>query len=302
MKGKQNINFKLLARQISIVENELPSYLQILTNLNLTQKKPVIGITGPPGAGKSTLLNALVQQLIQKENINIAIVAVDPSSPFNYGSILGDRIRMQAAFNKPNIFIRSVASRGSLGGLSAKIIEIVDVIQSKNFDYIFVETVGVGQSEVEIAGLADVTVVTLTPNVGDDIQMIKAGILEIADVFAINKADLPGYETLYSFLSKIIHQNYTKDKAPALVKTMAFKGEGIKKLLAAINLKYNNNELSENRKAILLTEKALKLLQNKLTKQIDKAKMIKYVHNQLKNNSFQLYRFVDQFNSRQLNA
>jgi len=293
----QNINFKTLARQISIVENELPTYFEILTKLSFQNKIPVIGITGPPGAGKSTLLNALVKHLTKKDNIKIAIIAVDPSSPFNYGSILGDRIRMQAVFNNPNIFIRSVASRGSLGGLSAKIIEIVDVIKSKGFDYIFVETVGVGQSEVEIAGLADVTVVTLTPNSGDDIQMIKAGILEIADIFAINKADLPGYETLHSFLSKIIHQNYTKEKAPALVKTIASENIGIDELLAAIELKYNNNELNDDKKAMLLTEKAVKLLQNKFTKRINKLSLIKYIQNELKKNNFQLYKFVQHFNS-----
>lgn len=293
----QNINFKSLAREISIVENELPSYFEILINLKLAKKTPVIGITGPPGAGKSTLLNALIQQLVKKENTNIAIIAVDPSSPFNYGSILGDRIRMHAAFNLPNVFIRSVASRGSLGGLSTKIIEIVDVVKAKAFDYIFVETVGVGQSEVEIAGLADITVVTLTPNAGDDIQMIKAGILEIADVFAINKADLPGCETLNSFLSKIIQQNYSKDKAPALVKTIASENIGIEKLLAAINLKYKSNELNEDKKAILLTKKAIKILQKKFTKQIDKSKLVEFVQRELKNNNFQLYKFVQQFYS-----
>jgi len=297
MIAEQNINFKTLARQISIVENELPTYFEILTNLSFQNKIPVIGITGPPGAGKSTLLNALVKHLTKKDNIKIAIIAVDPSSPFNYGSILGDRIRMQAVFNNPNIFIRSVASRGSLGGLSAKIIEIVDVIKSKGFDYIFVETVGVGQSEVEIAGLADVTVVTLTPNSGDDIQMIKAGILEIADIFAINKADLPGYETLHSFLSKIIHQNYTKEKAPTLVKTIASENIGIDELLAAIEFKYHNIELNDEKKAMLLTEKAIKLLQNKFTKRINKLSLIKFIQNELKKNNFQLYKFVQHFNS-----
>jgi len=297
MIAEQNINFKTLARQISIVENELPTYFEILTNLSFQNKIPVIGITGPPGAGKSTLLNALVKHLTKKDNIKIAIIAVDPSSPFNYGSILGDRIRMQAVFNNPNIFIRSVASRGSLGGLSAKIIEIVDVIKSKGFDYIFVETVGVGQSEVEIAGLADVTVVTLTPNSGDDIQMIKAGILEIADIFAINKADLPGYETLHSFLSKIIHQNYTKEKAPTLVKTIASENIGIDELLAAIEFKYHNIELNDEKKAMLLTEKAIKLLQNNFTKRINKLSLIKFIQNELKKNNFQLYKFVQHFNS-----
>lgn len=292
----KNINFKKLAREISVVENELPGYFQILTNLNFEKKTPVIGITGPPGSGKSTLLNALVKQLIKTDKFNIAIIAVDPSSPFNYGSILGDRIRMQGIFNQPNIFIRSVASRGSLGGLSTKIIEITDVVKDKSFDYIFVETVGVGQSEVEIAGLADITVVTLTPNTGDDIQMIKAGILEIADIFALNKADLQGSETLFSFLRKIIHQNYTKEKAPALVKTIASKDGGIDKLLKAINLKCKTNELNHNKKATLMAEKTIKLLQSKYTRHISKSKLVKHLQNELKKNNFQLYKFVQQFN------
>jgi len=294
----KNIDFKSLAREISIVENELPNYFTVLTNLSFPQKTPVIGITGPPGAGKSTLLNALVKQLIKKESTKIAIVAVDPSSPFNYGSILGDRIRMQAAFNQPNIFIRSVASRGSLGGLSAKIIEIVDVIRARGFNYVFVETVGVGQSEVEIAGLADVTVVTLTPNAGDDIQMIKAGILEIADIFAINKADLPGFEALNSFLLKIIHQNYSKENAPAVIKTIASEHNGIDELLAAITVKYEKKETGSYKKATLLAEKAFKLLQSKCTQDINRAKLTKYVYGELRKNNFQLYNFVQKFKYR----
>jgi len=293
--SRQSANFKLLARRISTVENNLSTSIDILNNLSVEKKTPVIGVTGPPGAGKSTLLNALVEYLIKNEDASIAIVAVDPSSPFNYGAILGDRIRMQIASNHPKTYIRSVASRGSLGGLSNKVIEIVDVIKDYGFDYIFVETVGVGQSEVEIAGLADVTIVTLTPNAGDDVQMIKAGILEIADIFAINKADLPGCEALYSFLYKIIHQNYSENVAPVLVKTIATENLGIDKLLTAIGIKHNSNYSNNTKKAALLAIKTIKLLQSKSTVRIDKLKLIKYIEKELDKNSFQLYNFIHQF-------
>src|SRR5690606_12306870 len=147
-----------------------------------------IGITGPPGAGKSTLVNAITGHLVN-EGKKIAILAVDPTSPFNFGSLLGDRIRMAQQFNNPNVYIRSLATRGALGGISAKTIEIVDLMKSADFDLILVETVGVGQSEVEIAGLADKTVVVLVPESGDEIQHIKSGLMEVAQGFVVNKAD-----------------------------------------------------------------------------------------------------------------
>ena len=186
---------KALARAITRVENELTGYRELLHLLTPETGVPVTGFTGPPGAGKSTLINALVRHL-RKAGKTVAVIAVDPTSPFNYGSLLGDRLRMQEHFNDEAVFIRSIATRGSLGGLSEKVIELVDLMRCAGFDHIIVETVGVGQSEVEIAGLADTTVVVLVPEAGDEIQTLKSGIMEIADVFVVNKADREGAETL----------------------------------------------------------------------------------------------------------
>ena len=172
---------KSLARAITMVENEMEGSENLL-KLIQPKETPILGFTGPPGAGKSTLINAFLRHIISL-NKKAAVIAVDPTSPFNYGSLLADRIRMSEHFNNENIFIRSIAARGSLGGLSEKIIEITDVLRASDFDFIIIETVGVGQSEVEIAGLADTTIVIVVPESGDDIQAMKSGIMEIADIF-----------------------------------------------------------------------------------------------------------------------
>ena len=185
----ENGEEKAIARSISLIENEAEGYEQLLQSLSASQT-PLIGITGPPGAGKSTLVDALIAALVREE-YRIAILCVDPSSPFNLGALLGDRIRMSEWYNHPNVFIRSLATRGSLGGLHPKIIEISELLKAAPFDYIIVETVGVGQSEIEIAGLADATVVVLVPEAGDEVQTMKAGLMEIADVFVVNKSDRP---------------------------------------------------------------------------------------------------------------
>ena len=166
-------NTKALARCISLVENEAEGYEEFLQQLPQNNSTKIIGITGPPGAGKSTLTDALIGELVKDGKVGV--LCVDPSSPFNFGSLLGDRIRMSEWYNNPNVFIRSLATRGSLGGLHPRIMEIADVMKAACFDHIIIETVGVGQSEVEIAGLADITVVVLVPEGGDVIQTMKAG-------------------------------------------------------------------------------------------------------------------------------
>lgn len=198
-------NYRVLARTLTLVENNITPADAILRDLDSWANVPVLGITGPPGAGKSTLVNAVTSHFVAK-GMHIAILAIDPTSPFNFGALLGDRIRMAGQFNNPNVFIRSLATRGALGGISAKTIEMVDVLKAANFDLIIVETVGVGQSEVEIAGLADKTVVVLVPESGDEVQNIKSGLMEIADCFVINKADREGAAIFANNLKKIVHQ------------------------------------------------------------------------------------------------
>jgi LAO/AO transport system kinase len=185
-----------LARAVSIVENHRPGYDELMARLHprLGRAKR-IGITGPPGAGKSTITNQLVQSF-RATGARVGVVAVDPTSPFTGGALLGDRVRMEAVSLDPGVYIRSMATRGSLGGLSARTAEVADVLDAFGFDWILIETVGVGQSELDIARTADTTVVVLVPESGDSIQTLKAGVMEIADVFVVNKADRPGADRL----------------------------------------------------------------------------------------------------------
>ena len=198
----QTGNIKSLARTISLVENEFAGYESFLQHLPASTTK-IIGITGPPGAGKSTLVDALIGEIIAQQK-TVGVLCVDPSSPFNLGALLGDRIRMSEWYNNPNVFIRSLATRGSLGGLHPKIIEITDVLKAAHFDFIIVETVGVGQSEIEIAGLADTTVVVVVPEAGDEVQTMKAGLMEIANVFVVNKADRPDADVFVKNLRQML--------------------------------------------------------------------------------------------------
>lgn len=288
------MSYRNLARHISIVENEAIGYEQILENLHFAQHTPVIGITGPPGAGKSTLVNALITQLTQANNVTLAIIAVDPTSPFNYGALLGDRIRLNEHYNNPNIYIRSLATRGSLGGLSDKIIEITDVVRAYGFDYIFVETVGVGQSEVEIAGLADTTIVTLVPESGDDVQAMKAGLMEIADIFVVNKADRPHADEFALHLQKMLHDRAKNTWQVPVVKTIAHKNEGIAQLIAEIQA-HTALQTDSVKKVYLIAQKAWQLLQKQRMKGIDRRALYQDIAEQSKNNpQFNLYIWLKQ--------
>jgi LAO/AO transport system kinase len=280
---------KALARCITIVENELQGYEEILTSLTFNVAIPVIGVTGPPGAGKSTLINSLIKNLTT-EGKSVGVIAIDPTSPFNYGSLLGDRLRMAEHFTNEKVFIRSLATRGSLGGLSAKTIEIVDVMRAFAFDYIIVETVGVGQSEVEIVGLADTTVLVLVPESGDDVQAIKSGVMEIADIFVINKSDRDGANTFIKNIVQLVHSKPLSDWSIPVIKAIATKGEGVDELITEIN-KHHKTGVNSKR-AYLLAEKAFRLIQNSRMKDISKAQLKEKIGAEMKKADFNLYRFV----------
>ena len=284
-------NHLSLARAITIVENNIDGYEELLLNLENTGHAKVIGITGPPGAGKSTLVNALIRHWVA-ENKKIAVIAVDPSSPFNYGAILGDRIRMADFYNHPNVFIRSLATRGALGGLNAKIIEITDVLKHGPFDYILVETVGVGQSEVEIAGLADCTIVALVPEAGDEVQTLKAGIMEIADIFVVNKADRDAAETLYRNLCIMVHEKAGTDEETPVIKTIATLNTGINELSAAIDNYLATHNTQPEKRLQLLADKCIQLIQQDKMKGIHRQDILKALVNAASNPQFNLYAFT----------
>ncbi len=227
---------RALARVISMVENEMPEKDELLRKLyRHTGRAYILGVTGSPGAGKSSLVDHLVAE-IRKRKQTVGVIAVDPTSPFTGGAILGDRIRMNEHALDKGVFIRSMGTRGSLGGLARTTKEVIKVMDAFGMNWIIIETVGVGQAELDIMHIADTTVVILTPGAGDSIQTMKAGIMEIADVFAVNKCDMPGAETVAAEVEMMLNlqDDHIKWRPPVVKTSTVHKGEGIEELLNAI--------------------------------------------------------------------
>jgi LAO/AO transport system kinase len=229
-----------------MVERRDPLVRALEQSLRTQRRAPgVVGFTGAPGTGKSTLVDAVVA-LLRKQGSSVAVLATDPNSPFTGGAILGDRIRMQRHALDPKVFIRSMGARGHLGGLSLATREAIRLLGAFGFDEVILETVGVGQSELEVAAVADTTVVVLTPNLGDGVQMIKAGILEIADVFVVNKADLEGHVRVVTELRSMLSLAPKGHWKPPILATIAARQEGIEELWAAV-LAHRNHLKSSGR-------------------------------------------------------
>jgi LAO/AO transport system kinase len=234
---------RALARLITLVENDDAQGRQALDALfPKTGTAHVIGITGPSGVGKSSLVNCLVEGIIERDaDVRVAVIAVDPTSPFSGGAVLGDRIRMRAIAEKSNVFIRSMASRGALGGLAHNIQAVSLVLDAAGYDFIVVETVGAGQSEVEIASLAHSVLVVEAPGLGDDVQAAKAGIMEIADILVLNKADKADVDAAEMTLRSMLTMGYPSEESdesiwvPPILRTVATDGEGIAELVEAIH-------------------------------------------------------------------
>ena len=244
---------RAVARAISLIENEAPEGAALIGRVFAnTGRAYLIGVTGPPGAGKSTLVDRLASEY-RKAGRTVGIIAVDPTSPYSGGAILGDRVRMQAHANDDGVFIRSMATRGNLGGLSRATAEAALVLDAAGFDIVIIETVGVGQDEVDIVRTADVSIVTVVPGTGDEVQALKAGIMEIADIFVVNKADREGADRTAASVEAMLSLSTWSDGSwrPPILKTEATTGKGVPELVAGIASfrEHTKDEVGQRRRA-----------------------------------------------------
>jgi LAO/AO transport system kinase len=282
-----------LARIISLVENEQPGHQAFLAGLSTGGATQIIGITGPPGAGKSTLTDGIIKELVGQGS-RVGVLCVDPSSPFHMGSVLGDRIRMSQWYTHAGVFIRSLATRGSMGGLHPKIIEITEILKAAAFDQIIIETVGVGQSEVEIAGLADTTVVVLVPESGDEVQTMKAGLMEIADIFVVNKSDRPDADIFVKNLRSMLAPAFSKGQTEVpIVKTVAAREEGVAELVQKIS-EHQQLGNDNNHRHWLLAEKAWMIIQGARMNGVSRKQLAEEIRSSDGAN-FNLFRFVQKY-------
>ncbi len=259
-------NHRAIARAISLVENNRSAAQEMMKKIFAhTGESIIVGITGSPGSGKSTLVDQMAS-ILRKNEKKIGIVAVDPSSPFSGGAILGDRIRMMQHSVDPEIFIRSMATRGQLGGLAKATGEAIAVLEAAGKDFILVETVGVGQDEVEVVKLADIILVILIPGAGDEIQVFKAGIMEIADIFILNKADSPLADRTEKQLKAMLDLGLVGKTPPPVIKTVATEGKGVDKLIKEIDklVMDKDQELRDSRKKRLIPWMLMDIISEKI--------------------------------------
>ncbi len=239
-----------LARAITVVEGEGKDSRQLLSGMKHTGRAFVLGLTGPPGTGKSTLVDRLIE-VYRKQGLRVGVVAVDPTSPITGGALLGDRVRMTRHSTDPNVFIRSMASRGWSGGLSRTTAQVIQLMDAAGFDLILLETVGIGQSDIEVVGVAHAVIVVLMPGLGDDIQVSKAGLMEIGDIYAVNKGDLEGADSMVVSILSMVRD--IKSRAPPVLKVSALKGEGLEGLVRsidAIRARFNGGDTEMKLKSV----------------------------------------------------